>query len=99
MVELPLPDHLARPVVERVELPALLRDVQTAVRDRRRELEHVARLERPAQPEGRPEPEVGRGVRPLDAEAVFMGSPSMKEEIVSREPVTESFITLTKMTE
>ena len=70
VVELPLPDHLARPVVERVEPAALLGDVQAAVPDRRRELEHVARLERPPQPEGRPEPEVGRGVRPLDAEAV-----------------------------
>jgi len=70
VVEAPLPDDLARSVVERVEAPALLRDVKAAVRDRGRELQHVARLERPAQPERRAELEVLRGVRPLNAEAV-----------------------------
>ena len=70
VVELPLPDHLAGAVVKGVEAPALLRDVQAAVRDRRWELEHMTCLERPAQPERRAELEVLGRVRPLNAEAV-----------------------------
>ena len=70
VVEPPLPDDLPRPVVEGVETPALLRDVEAAVGDRGRELEHVAGPERPAKPEGRPETEILRGMRPLDAETV-----------------------------
>ena len=70
VVEAPLPDDLARSVVERIEAPALLREIQPAVRNRGRELEHVARLERPAQPERRSKLEVLGGVRALHAQAV-----------------------------
>ncbi len=70
VAELPLPDHLAGAVVDGEEPPALLREVEAAVRDRGRKLEHVARLERPAQPERRAELEVLGGVRALHAQAV-----------------------------
>jgi hypothetical protein len=70
VVEAALPDLLAGAVVDGEEAPALLGEVEAPVRDRRRELEHVSRLERPAVPERRPEPEVGRGVRPLHLQAV-----------------------------
>jgi hypothetical protein len=70
VVEAALPDLLPGPVVDGEEAPALLGHVEAAVRYRRRELEDVARLERPAVPERRPKLEVGRGVRPLHLEAV-----------------------------
>ncbi len=70
MVEAALPDDLPGPVVDGVETAPLLSEVETAIGDRRWELEHVARLEHPAQPVGRAELEVRSRVRPLDAEAV-----------------------------
>lgn len=70
VVEAPLPDDLPRPVVDREEASALLGDVEPPVRDRGRELEDVARLERPAEPVGRAELEVRSRVRPLHAEPV-----------------------------
>jgi hypothetical protein len=70
VVEAALPDLLPGPVVDGEEPSALLGEIEAAVRDRRRELEHVARLERPAEPERRAEPEVGRGVRSLHLQAV-----------------------------
>lgn len=68
--EAALPDDLSCPVVDRVEATPLLREVEAPVRDRRRELEHVACLERPAQPVGRAQLEVRGRVCPLHAEAV-----------------------------
>ena len=82
VVEPPLPDDLAGAVVDGEEPPALLREIKAAVRDRGRELEHVARLERPAEPEGRPELEVGGGVGPLHAQAV--GRPRQAEHDAAR---------------
>lgn len=70
VVEPALPDDLPRAVVERVEPASLLRDVQPAVRNGGRKLEDVARLECPAKAERRAQLEVGRGVRPLDAEPI-----------------------------
>jgi hypothetical protein len=70
VVEPSLPDDLPRPVMDGVEPAALLREVQTAVGDRGRELEDVAGLERPAETERRAEPEVRGGVRPLHPEPV-----------------------------
>ena len=70
VVEPPLPDHLAGAVVDGEEPPALLGEVQAAVSDRGRKLEHVARLERPAQPERRAELEVLGRVRALHPQAV-----------------------------
>ncbi len=70
VVEAALPDDLPGPVMDGIETPALLREVEAAVRDRRWELENVAGLERPAQPVRRAELEVRSRVRPLHAEAV-----------------------------
>ena len=70
VVEAALPDDLPGAVVEGIEAASLVRQVEAAVRDRGRKLEDVARLERPAEAERRAQPEVGGGVRPLDAETV-----------------------------
>ena len=70
VVEAALPDDLPGPVVEGVEAASLVRDVEPAVRDRRRELEDMAGLERPPEAERRAQLEVGRGVCALDAQAV-----------------------------
>lgn len=78
VVEAPLPDDLPGAVVERVEAPSLVCDVEAAVRDRRRKLEHVAGLERPAEAERRAELEVGGRVRPLHAQPV--GGPRQPED-------------------
>jgi hypothetical protein len=70
VVEPALPDDLAGAVVDGVEPSALLRDVQPAVGDRGRELEHVSGLEHPAEAERRLQLEVRRRMRALDLETV-----------------------------
>jgi hypothetical protein len=82
VVEPALPDDLAGAMVDRKEAPALVGDVEPPVGDRRRELEHVVRLERPAQTERRLEMEVGRGMRPLHLQAV--GRPGQAQDDPAR---------------
>lgn len=82
VVEPALPDHLARPVMDGEEAAALLGEIEAAVGDRGRELEDMAGLERPAQPVRRAQLEVGRRVRPLDAQAV--GRPREAEDDPAR---------------
>jgi hypothetical protein len=54
MVEMPFPDHLPRPVVDGDEPSTLVGEIETAVGNRRRKLEHVPGLECPAQAVRRP---------------------------------------------
>ena len=70
VLEAALPDGLPRPMMDGVEASALLGEIEATVGDRRRELENVARLERPAEPIGRPKLEIRRRVRSLHAQAV-----------------------------
>ena len=82
VVETALPDDLPRAVVDGIEVPPLLGQVEPAVRDRRRELEHVACLEDPPEAERRLEFEVGCGVRALHLQAV--GRPGQPQDDLPR---------------
>jgi len=70
VVEPAVPDDLSGAVVDGVEPSPLLREVQPSVCDRGRELEHVLRLEHPAEAKGRLQFEVCRRVGALNLEAV-----------------------------